>query len=63
MHRLRVFENKRLRRIFGPKKEKIKGGSRKLHYEEHHNFCCSPYIIRVMKSMRIRLAKHVASRG
>jgi hypothetical protein len=40
--RLRVFENKVLRRIFGPKKDEETGGWRKLHKEELHNLYCSP---------------------
>jgi hypothetical protein len=41
-HRLKVFENKVLRRIFGPKREEVTGGMRKLHNEELHNFYFSP---------------------
>jgi hypothetical protein len=37
-HRLRVFETRALRRIFGPKRDEVMGGWRKLHYEELHNF-------------------------
>jgi hypothetical protein len=40
-HRLRVFENRVLRRIFGPKTEEVIGGWRKLHKEEHHNLYSS----------------------
>jgi hypothetical protein len=47
--RLRVFENKVLRRIFGPKREEMLGGWRKLHNEELHNLCSSPSIIRMIK--------------
>jgi hypothetical protein len=49
-HRLRVFENKVLRRIFGPKRDEVTGGWRKLHNEELHSFCSSPSIIRMIKS-------------
>jgi hypothetical protein len=47
---LRVFEHRVLRRIFGPKRDEIIGGWRKLHNEELCNFCSSPDIIRMMKS-------------
>jgi hypothetical protein len=55
-----VFENRVLRRIFGPKRDKIVGGWRKLHNEELHNMYPSPSIIRRMKSRRIRRGGHVA---
>jgi uncharacterized membrane protein len=58
-HRLRVFENRVLRRIFGPKKELI-GSWRKLHNKELRNLYCSPNIIRMIKSRRMRRAGHVA---
>jgi hypothetical protein len=48
-HRLRVFENRVLRRIFGPKRDEVIGCWRKLHKEELHNLYCSPSIIRIMK--------------
>jgi hypothetical protein len=47
-HRLRVFENRVLRRIFGPKRDEVTGGWRKLHNEELHNLYSSPSIIRVI---------------
>jgi hypothetical protein len=53
-HRLRVFENRVLRRIFGPKRDDVTGGWRKLHNEELHGFCTSPSIIRVIKARRMR---------
>jgi hypothetical protein len=53
-HRLRVFENRMLRRIFGPKTDEETGGWRKLHNEELHNLYFSPSIIRVIKSRRMR---------
>jgi hypothetical protein len=58
-HRLRVFENRVLRRIFGPKREE--GGSwRKLHNDELHSLYSSSNIVRVIKSGRMRWAGHVA---
>jgi hypothetical protein len=64
-HRLRVFENKVLRTIFGAKRHEVtRGGWRKLHNEELCDLYCSPmYIIRTMKSRRMRWAEHVARRG
>jgi hypothetical protein len=52
-HRLRVFENRVLSGIFGPKSDEVTGGWRKLHNEELHNLYSSPSIIRVIKSRRI----------
>jgi hypothetical protein len=49
-HRLRVFENRVLRRIFGLKRDEVTGGWRKLHNEELHNLYSSLSIIRVIKS-------------
>jgi hypothetical protein len=49
-HKLRVFENRVLRRIFGPKRNEGTGGWRKLHNEELHNLYSSPNIIRMIKS-------------
>jgi hypothetical protein len=49
-----VFENRVLRRIFGPKRDEVTGGWRKLHNEELHNLYCSPSIIRMIKSRRMR---------
>jgi hypothetical protein len=59
-----VFENKVLRRIFGPKRDEVTGGWRKLH-EELHNLWSSPSVrvIRLMKSRRMRWAGHVARIG
>jgi hypothetical protein len=59
-HRLRVFENRVLRRIFGPKRDEVRGCWRKLHNEKLRNLYPSPSIIRVIKSMRMRWAGHVA---
>jgi hypothetical protein len=52
-----------LRGIFGPKRDEVIGGWRKLHNEELHNLYCSPGIIRIMKSRRMRWAGHVARMG
>jgi hypothetical protein len=53
-HRLKVFENRVLRRIFGPWRNEVTGGRRKLHSEEIRDFYSSTSIIRVIKSRRIR---------
>jgi hypothetical protein len=52
-----------LRRIFGPKRDRVMGGWRKLHNEELHNLYSSPSIIRIIKSKRMRWARHVARMG
>jgi hypothetical protein len=62
-HRLRVFENRVLRRIFGPKRDEVTGEWRKLHNEELQNLYSSPNIIRTIKSRRMRWAGHVARMG
>jgi hypothetical protein len=62
-HRLRVFENKVLKRIFGPKRDEVTGERRKLHNEELHDLYSSPSIIRIIKSRRMRWAGHVARMG
>jgi hypothetical protein len=62
-HKLRVFENKVLRRIFGPKRDGVTGGWRKLHNEELHNLYSLPSIIRIIKSRRMRWVGHVAQMG
>jgi hypothetical protein len=59
---MRVFEN-RVLRIFGPKRDEVTGGWRKLHNEELHNLYPSPSIIRMIKSRRIRWTGHVARMG
>jgi hypothetical protein len=53
-HRLRVFENRVPRRIFGPKRDEVTGRWRKLHNEELHNLYSFPSIIRMIKSKRMR---------
>jgi hypothetical protein len=50
-----MFENRVLRRIFGPKRDEVTGGWRKLHNEALHNLCSSPNIIIMAKSRRMRL--------
>jgi hypothetical protein len=62
-HKLRVFENMVLRRIFGPKRDQVMGGWRKLHNEELHNLYSLPSIIRIIKLRRMRWAGHVAQMG
>jgi hypothetical protein len=62
-HGLRVFENRVLRRIFGPKRNEVTGGWRKLHDEELHGLYSSPSIVRVMKARRMRWTGHVARMG
>jgi hypothetical protein len=57
-----VIENRVLRRIFGPKRNKVMEGWRKLH-NELHNLYCSPSIIRIIKSRRMRWAGYVARMG
>jgi hypothetical protein len=61
-HRLRVFENRVLRKIFEPKREED-GSGRKLHNDKLHSLYSSPNIVRVVKSRRIRWAGHVARMG
>jgi hypothetical protein len=56
-HGLKVFGNRVLRRIFGPRKDKMVGVWRKLHNEKLHNLYSSP---RMIKSRKIRWAGHVA---
>jgi hypothetical protein len=58
-----VFENRVLRRIFGPKRDEVTGEWRKLHNEELRDLYCSPSIIRIIKSRRMRWAGHVARMG
>jgi hypothetical protein len=62
-HRLRVFENRDVRRIFGPKRDEVTGEWRKVHNEELCILYSSSNIIRQIKSNRMRLAGHVAHMG
>jgi hypothetical protein len=63
VRKLRVTENRLLRRIFVPKRDEVTGEWRKLHNEEHNYLYSSPNIIRVMKSRRMRWAGHIGSVG
>jgi hypothetical protein len=60
---LRVFQNKVLRRIFGPKRDEVTGEWRKLHNEELRDLYPSPSIIRIIKSRRMRWEGYVARMG
>jgi hypothetical protein len=62
-HRLRVFGNRVLRRILGPKRDEVTSEWRKLHNKELRDLYSSPSIIRIIKSRRMRLAGHVARMG
>jgi hypothetical protein len=62
-HRLRVFENMVLRRIFGSKRDEVTGGWRNLHDEELHNLYSLQSMVRMIKSRRLRWAGHVAQMG
>ena len=61
--RLRAFEHRVLRRVFGPKKDEVTGEWRKLHNEELSDLYSLPNIVRVVKSRRMRWAVHVARMG
>jgi hypothetical protein len=58
-----VFENRVLRRVFGPKRDEVTEGWRKMHNEELHNLYSSPSIIRIMKSRRMRWVGHLPLMG
>jgi hypothetical protein len=61
--RLRVFESRVLRKVFGPKRDKLTGEQRKLHNEELNDLYSLPNIVQVVKSRRMRWAGHVACMG
>jgi len=61
--KIRVFENRVLRRIFGPKWDEVRGEWRKLHNEELNDLHCSSYIVQVIKLRRVRWAEHLACMG
>jgi hypothetical protein len=61
--RLRVFENRVLKRIFEPKRDEVTGEWRKLHNEVFHDLYSSPNFVRVIKSRRMRWAGHVTLLG
>jgi hypothetical protein len=62
-HRLRVVENRVLRRIFGSKRDEVTGEWRKLHNEELRDLYSSPSVTRIIKSMKMRWADHVTRIG
>jgi len=61
--KLRVFENKVLGRIFGPRRDEVTGGWRRLHNKELNDLYSSPNIVRLIKSRIMRWAGHVACMG
>ena len=61
--KLRAFENMVLRRLFGPRRDEVTGEWRRLHNEELNDLYCSPNIVRVIKSRRMRWAGNVACMG
>jgi len=61
--KLRVFENMVLRRIFGPRRDEVTGEWRRLHNEELNGLYSSPNIVRVIKSRRMRWARHMTRMG
>jgi hypothetical protein len=58
--RLRVSENRVLRKVYGSKREEVAGGWRRLHIEELHNLYSSPNIVRMIKSRKMKWTGHVA---
>jgi hypothetical protein len=62
-HRLRMFENRVLRRMFGPKRDEVAGGWRRLHNGELHDLHSLPSIVRMIKSKRMRWVGHVTRMG
>jgi hypothetical protein len=62
-HRMKVFESRVLRRLFGPKRDEVTGEWGKLHSEVLHNLHSSPDIIRQIKSRRMRCTEHCGIHG
>jgi hypothetical protein len=62
-HKLKAFENRVLKSIFGPKRDEVTGSWRKLHNDELHNLYSSPSIITMIKSRSMRWAWHVTGMG
>jgi hypothetical protein len=62
-HRLKVFQKRVLRRVFGPKRDDVTAGCRKLHNEGLHNVYSPPSIIKMVKSRRMRWAGHILRMG
>jgi hypothetical protein len=60
---LLLFPLQHLNPTFGPKRDEVIGGWRKLHNEEFHDLCCSPHILRMIKSRRMRWVGHEARMG
>jgi hypothetical protein len=60
---LRVFQNRVIRRIFGPKGDEVTGEWRRLRNEKFNDLYCAPNIVRVIKSIKIKWAGHVACMG
>jgi hypothetical protein len=60
---VKVYENRVLRRVFGPKRDEVTGEWRKLHNEQLNDLYSLPHIVRVVKSRRMRWAGHVARMG
>jgi hypothetical protein len=58
-HKLRVFENRVLKRIFGPKKDEVMGGWKKLHNKDLHDFYSSARLTGIIKSKRMKWVGHV----
>jgi len=61
--KLRVFENRMLRKIFGPRRDEVTGEWKRLHNEKLNDLYSSPNIVRVIKSRRMTWAGHVARMG
>jgi hypothetical protein len=62
-HKLRVFESRVLRRIFGPKRDEVTGEWKKLHNEELRNLYSSPSIVRIIKSRRMMMGGSCSTNG